>query len=429
MGISTYWSAVRDSFISDDFTMLPSVRALMANPAEILNWPSEAFRAVSYIYFAICVKAFGSSPEPFYWTGIVLHILVSLLVGKLVFTLTRNFHAAWAAALFFVVYERHQEAVMWISAVNDTLLTLFGVLFLLLWERSLSHPSLTWNALALLALFVAMFSKEGWVALVPLAIFLTILRGWPWQRIVRRAKPLLMMVAVYAVLWLSSAQRNFFIKDGHYALSGHALPVFLRTFVRLLSPVLLVLLPLLVWRNFSSLSRLLRIRIVQFFLVMLALSIIPYSFLTYLDHLPSRNTYLPSVAVAALVGILFVAVLEMARDRARPVLVGFFTVIVLANSLYIWIKKEPQFRERAAPTRELIAILNEQPPLRDEPVYVCRFPLHVWIGQTAVEGFTQLRPGRVVFEEECRHSGAARVLRWDAVSQTYTMENFVSSSH
>jgi hypothetical protein len=428
-GVVTYWTAVRDSFISDDFTMLPSVRILMEHPAQILSWPSEVFRVVSYIYFAICVQAFGLSPEPFYWTGIVLHILVSLLVGKLVLTLTGNFRAAWAAALFFVVYERHQEAVMWISAINDTIVSLFCVLFLLFWERSLAEESRWRIGLALGTLAIAMFSKESWVAVVPLAILLVILQRWPWRRLVRRSMPLLVMIAAYAVLWLSNAQRNFFITDGHYTLSSHALIVYFNTFLRLVSQAAILVIPFLVFRNVGDLSRLFRNRMLQFFLVMVALSIIPYSFLTYLDHIPSRNTYLPSVGVAGVAGILLASLLERAGKVRRTAGVVLFGALLAANSLYIWIKKEPQFRERAAPTRELLAILNQEPPAdASETIYVCGFPLHVWIGQTAVEGFTKWTPERVVFLEECKDSSAGQMLQWNADGETYTRVSATVSS-
>jgi hypothetical protein len=112
VSVAAYWPSLDNSFISDDFTMLPFVRMVSAHPGQLLEMPSEIFRVVSYVYFWICLKAFGPTPEFFYWTGIALHALVSLLVGRLVFVLARNTGAAWAAALFFAAYERHQEAVM-----------------------------------------------------------------------------------------------------------------------------------------------------------------------------------------------------------------------------------------------------------------------------------------------------------------------------
>src|SRR5436190_3370406 len=229
VAVLAYLPTVHNSFISDDFTMLPFVREVSAHPGQLLEVPSEIFRAVSYAYFWVCLKLFGPVPQLFYWTGIALHALVSLLVGQLVFVLTRKTRAAWAGALFFAAYERHQEAVMWISAVNDTLLTLFFLVFLLLWERSLSNSRRQWAyVLALATLFIALFSKEPSVVLIPLAVLLMMLKQRPWREIFERTAPILLMLAGYGALWLWAADRNFFVRDGYYALSWHFFPVYFR---------------------------------------------------------------------------------------------------------------------------------------------------------------------------------------------------------
>jgi len=298
---------------------------------------------------------------------------------------------------------------------------LFCVLFLQLWDRSLARDSRLRTTLALGTLFIAMFSKEGWAAMVPLGILLAVQRQWSWERIARRSIPLLVMIGLYATLWLSNAHRNFFIVDGHYTLSWHALTVYANTFARLVAQVAVIAIALQLVCRRSDLAGLVRNRAVQFFFVMVALSIVPYSFLTYLDHIPSRNTYLPSVGVAGLAGILYAFFLDQARNVRRRVGIGLFAAILVMNSVYIWIKKEPQFRERAAPTRELLAILNERPPSNTTgPIHVCGFPLHVSIGQTAVEGFTPLAPGSVVFQEQCEGTGATPILQWDAARENYT---------
>jgi hypothetical protein len=419
VSVIAYLPAVGNSFISDDFTMLPFVRLLSAHPGQILEMPSEIFRAVSYVYFWLCLQLFGAVPESFYWTGIALHAFISLGVGKLAWVVTRSAHAGVAAALFFAAYERHQEAVMWISAVNDALLTLFCVLFLLFWERAVSEPGREWNyRIALGMLSIAMFSKEAVVAMIPLALLLMILRDRPWREIAWKGLPLLLMLTGYIVLWFGQLERNFFIVDGHYALGFHFFPVYWKSFVRILSPSILFLIPLGIRRTLQ----LLRNRSLVFFVLLVALTIVPYSFLTYLDHIPSRNTYLPSVGLAGLVGILFAALYrQMETWRGRTVCFSFLAVVVLGNVGYIRLKKQPQFEERAAPTRELIARLNS-PAFRDvgaTPIYVCGFPLHVSIGRTAVEGFTRFEAGRIAFLERCEGRMMVNALEWMPESETY----------
>jgi hypothetical protein len=88
---------------------------------------------------------------------------------------------------------------------------------------------------------------------------------------------------------------------------------------------------------------------------------------------------------------------------------------------YLWIRKEPQYRERAAPTLALINVLNrlESPRNSDAPILVCGFPLHQWIGREAVAGFTRVTREQVVFSEKCEPIAGATVLRWDGIAGQY----------
>jgi len=437
VSVSTYLPAVDNSFISDDFTLFPFLKALDQRPLYILEAPSELFRLMSYVYFQACFKAFVLNPAPYYWASIALHALISFLVYLLVWTVTGHSVAAWSAAVFFAAYERHQEAVMWISAANEIILTLNCLLFLLLWERTQSGTgSKRVNvAIALLVFVMALFSKEAAVALVPLVIVGLVLRGYSRRDVLRKSLPLWVILSAYIWLWLSYADRNFFITDGHYALGMHFFPVYARSLVRLLSPALPFLVMLLIIRyrarssrtipavNLKSATELPGSRSYLFFAALLVLSIVPYSFLTYLNHIPSRNTYLPSVGLAGLIGILFAMLYsEMVSVWAKRVCIFFLLAIAIGNSAYIWLKKEPQFRERAAPTRELIDVLNG-PAVRSvdrEPIYVCGFPLHPWIGSEAVAGFTPFRSTHVVFTKACNELPAISVLlHWDASSGRY----------
>jgi len=428
VGVVAYFPAIDNSFISDDFTMLPFVRVLEAHPAAITTIPSEIFRSTSYVYFWACLKAFGPVPEPFYWTGIALHVLISLLVGKLVLGLTQDPLSAWTAALFFAAYERHHEAVMWISGVNDAVLTLFCLVFLILWDRSWTSQKRGWiGGAASVALVIALFSKEASVAMVPLALVLGVVKGYSWRESLRRIAPLSVLLAAYVVLWLSQASRNFFVADGHYALTFSAIPVFAKSFMRVLSPGLLFLAPLVLWgyrrSRLAEVRDVLKNRVTLFFVAAIALTIVPYSFLTYLNHIPSRNTYLPSVGLAALVGILFASFYQaLDSPRLRMLSAGFLVVVIAGNISYLWLKKDSQFEGRAAPTRELIANLNDS-DFRvgaSAPIYICGFPLHVSIAQSAVDGFTPFHRDDLVFREHCDKEVLVNVLDWSASEERYS---------
>jgi hypothetical protein len=120
-----------------------------------------------------------------------------VLVYFLVLRITQNWLAAWPAGLFFAAYERHQEAVMWISAAHETVLTLTCLLFLLLWEHAISRDGKNRiaGAAALVVLAFALFSKEAAVALAPVAIFGLLRHGYTGRQALQRSIPVLALTA------------------------------------------------------------------------------------------------------------------------------------------------------------------------------------------------------------------------------------------
>jgi hypothetical protein len=412
----TYLPAVDNSFISDDFGIFPMIDALEQNPAYIFEATSELFRVTSYAWFWICMNLFALSAPPYYLAGIVLHALISVLIYVLVLRLTGRPVAALAAAIFFAAYERHQEAVMWISAANEMLLTLFCLLFLTLWERATNrhNESAVYGAAAFVALAFALFSKESAVALAPMAVVILRRHGYSQQKVIERAIPVFMMVVAFIVLWLSQADRNFFVTDSHYSAGLHFFPVYGRAVLRLLTPTIPFVATLVLLRYRGSPLR--WGPDIAVFGSFLFLAIAPYCFLTYLDHLPSRHTYFPSMGLAGLIGILFAHIHERMTTRPlRQLAVAGLLLIITGNIGYIWFKKDSQYRERAAPTRELIATLNGN-FFADEqhlPVGVCNFPLHPEVFKTAIARFTPLTLQNVDLRSKCTPADRKTLLIWD----------------
>jgi hypothetical protein len=95
--------------------------------------------------------------------------------------------------------------------------------------------------------------------------------------------------------------------------------------------------------------------------------------------------------------------------------VVFLTFIVAGNVAYIWLKKEPQFRARSAPTKELVDFLNalDGSSLNTSGIRVCGFPLPSWYGQLAIAGFTEFDAGRVAFVDHCDETANSISLNWD----------------
>jgi len=418
-----YFPAVDNSFISDDFGIFPFVEALERNPAYIFDATSELFRVTSYVYFWALFKGFGAVPEPYYVSGIALHAIVSILVFMLVRRITGNPLAAWAAGLFFAVYERHQEAVMWISAINETILALNCVLFLLLWDYGISRedPKRFASAAALLVFTLALFSKEAAIAMVPIAFLALMRRSYRFTELIERSIPLVALAITFVVLWLWQADRNFFVTDGHYAVGFHFVPVYARAVLRLVLPAL-PFVAVLLFRSRGA-ERIIRTPGLAFFGSFLLVAVVPYSFLTYQDHLPSRHTYLASIGLAGVIGILFGEIYgSLTSRRLKQICAATFGVLLIANASYIWFKKEAQFRERAAPTRELFEVLDRSKASSEfnTPVYVCGFSLgQPWWFPDAISRFTSLSREEVVLRDSCEAALASPAFIWDSTTAKY----------
>jgi hypothetical protein len=212
IGVVAYLPAIDNDFISDDFALLLFVEDLEQHPWAIWDSVSEFFRLVSYVYFWVTFKLFGLRPEPYYLASIALHTAASLLVFALVRAVTGRPLPAWVAAIFFVAYARHEEAVMWISANNETILTLNCLVFLLVWELHLSgkRPRLSYFA-GLVAFVVALFSKETSVVLVPLAMFRTRIR---WRNVqILQSRRFTVVITEKASKSLSASYRSRWVPE------------------------------------------------------------------------------------------------------------------------------------------------------------------------------------------------------------------------
>jgi branched-subunit amino acid transport protein AzlD len=413
-----YLPAVDNWFISDDFGIFPFLNSLEQDPSYIFVASSELFRVTSYIYFWVVLKLVGLTPELFYAAGILLHAVVAGLVYFLVLRITGRPLAAWAGGVFFAAFERHQEAVMWISAANETILTLSCVSFLLLWERRISKEgsSNVAPAAAVVALTVALFSKEAAVAMAPVAIVALLLHGYRRRQLLEASIPIVSLTAAFIVLWLMQAERNFFLTEGYYSLGFHFLPVYGRALLRLLVPAVPFAAALFLLRHRGNESA--WNRALLYFAMLLAITIIPYSFLTYQNHLPSRHTYLPSVGLAGIIGILFAETYaRLASSHSRHVCAAIFAALIVGNVGYIWLKKDPQFQERAAPMRELIEFLNSK-QAHDTTLHVCGFPIeHAWWFEDAVSRFSPVSPDKVELSQNCPITEG--VYRWDPSTAHY----------
>jgi len=406
LALAAYWRSLSYPFIADDYVQIRLARQLGSpeNWAQLAADPLYRCRATS-LYLARAIDVlFGGGPLAPNGISLVLHMLTGLLVMALARTLGFDRAVSVTAAGFFAVYERHQEAVIWYSALPELLVVAFSLGSLICWSLWCSRPAGAWRWYAWsLALFVgAMLSKESSVAVVPLLLLLTVWRrARRWGQLAAGAAPFVALAVVYAAVIFRAGDQHLFFRDGTFTLGWH---VFL-------------VLPQSLWRTmfFWGLAAAAVVGIgktLGFSLAWMVVALLPYSFLTYMGRIPSRHHYFAAVGLALLIGAAGASVRSRWGAR-RPWLAPTLAAALVAhNCVYLWVYKHDQYMERATPTVQLEqkvrALKNSNVPL-----VVLDFPYNLDIVHSLVLVSTR-RPSETieVFDHPLGDRPAV-TFRWD----------------
>jgi hypothetical protein len=204
-------------------------------------------------------------------------------------------------------------------------------------------------------------------------------------------------IGLWYVAWIASGRLdNPRFGDGSFALTSHFPVVLADSFGRLL----------FIWGLIAFIGlALLRSRrylpLVIYSVSWMLLGLLPYSFLTYLDRVPSRHTYLPSVGLAWLVAAAMVCVWDRLGGRCVLVIAA---LILMTNVTILWRKKADQYRTRALPTDMLINSVQHA----DGPVHITCFPYIPLVAESAAREFG----GMVVFEKDDQQKSNGRCLNY-----------------
>jgi len=392
-----YLPALNNGFISDDYVILSRASGSGAELSDLFRMVPERFRITTYLAFGVLKSLFGYHAAAFYCFTILLHFANSVLMWKLLGCVTGSLRVAVLGAMIFAVGQSPQEGVMWLAAMNEELLTLFVQATLLLWLRK-RYP---WSAAACVGAF---FSKE------PAAVILLLLPLTEFaarRRFVVRHQILYIAVpaVVLGLVFFLSLSNNALVQSGLYGLGGRALLVWLNSLHRLMFPwgYLAVLLWFIVRRGVWPAGA-------GAGLVWMTAALLPYIFLTYQNHVPSRHMYLASIGFAwALAEI----VREIRVEKLRSV---FVAALIVMNVGYLWIVKDRQYEQRAAPTSRLIQQLAGRPP---EPVLVEAFPLNPWVAKETARLLPGWDPQMIRVNEPRENCPACLILIWDPLSEQY----------
>jgi hypothetical protein len=394
--LAVYAPAFNNGFISDDYVILDRLSILKHNPLYLFSIPPDSFRYTSYLAFAALKSLFGYRPECFYAFTVLVHAANTLMLAALLQRMGASASVSFLGALLFACIQNPQEGVMWLAGMNEALLGSFMLATLLAWLGRRYY-------LATVLYLLALFSKESAVALIGLVPLAEYCRDGT-VRFHRRHFYLLVPALAALSLYFYSRHANELLTQ-HYVLGPHGIVVELNSLHRLAFPwvYLALLIPL---ARRLPVTRVALLAPAAWMILALA----PYVFLTYQNHVPSRNQY---VACMGLAWLLAVLVGKFPRGRIRS---AFVAVFVLSNAAYIWLVKDAQYEERAAPTSQLAAELRLHQPGR---VLVLDFPLNPWIAKDTAWAVPGWHPSLITVNALRGDCPSCRVLSWDARARHY----------
>jgi hypothetical protein len=338
--------------------------------------PLYRSRATSLILTHWTETVFGFSRLAFGISSVILHGVNALLVYGLGVARRIGWRLSALMAIFFVLQERYHEAVIWYSALPELLAFCFGLLTLLFWVRWLQSPgpaALAWLG-ALACFCLALLSKESAVCVILLMPLFVVGASS------RRLRPLLallpfgLLAAVDVVLVFSGQDQNHHFRDGTFSLQAGALKALIGSAVR----------ALWIWGIVGLLAILVfaprkRYGVMALAICWILITLIPYSFLTYMPRVPSRHHYLAAVGCSL---VLALGATTLQERFGRRWIIGLFALLIGVHHIsYLWAVKYHQFQERAEPIEALLRYMRHE---QRRPVAIRCFPYSFGEAQRAV---------------------------------------------
>ncbi|MBN8734236.1 MAG: hypothetical protein J0L64_27110, partial [Acidobacteria bacterium] len=171
-------------FISDDYLQIGLARQYGSWEGQQELFADALYRCRATALWVVWVldRLFGPVVTPQAVVCLVLHFLNCLLLFALAKDNGFDRGSAAVAAMFFAVYEGHQEAVVWISAMPELLVFLFGGVSLLAGLRWMRGGGTGWLALTAGSYVLALLSKESAVVVPALLGAYGLMGKMSWRR-------------------------------------------------------------------------------------------------------------------------------------------------------------------------------------------------------------------------------------------------------
>ena len=357
-------------------------------------------RATSFWAMYALWQVFHATSWGYHLFSLFLHIANVWLAFGIALAWPRMRPFAFWAAAFFAVAEGHQEGVMWMSGMNEPLMFFFGGASLLCWLLAWRPGSRGWLLPASAVLFAfSLLSKESAVIFLPLFLLAapgeTDDRFGPpvfsreRKRALARLTPHIVLSALAVVSVAASRGESFRFSDGSFSLHAPFWSTLPLNVARVLGIAGGLACVAILWLRSVDLRK-----SAGFALVWIAVSLAPYSFLTYSRQIPSRQTYLASFGSSLVVGMAL-AHLYARRPTGRKAAAALALAALIVNVGYLWTRKRAQFLARAEPTEQLIRLARKT----DGPIWIRCFPRVPLVAEEAVDMGAGRPPSILIWSE------------------------------
>jgi hypothetical protein len=255
-----------------------------------------------------------------------------------------------------------------------------------------------------LCYFAGLFSKESAIVVLFLLPLIDVSMARE-LRFRREHLYLLVPTLIFSAVFIYSLSANYMVGDGVYALGPQALPVLGISLHKLMFPWLYVGVLAFVIAQRRWLPR-----ETGMGLAWMAISLLPFVFLTYQNHVPSRHEYLASMGLSWSLSTL------LANMTQAPLRLGFILAFVSINIGYLWTVKDAQFERRAAPTTRLLEQLRAHRPAS---LLVLDFPINPWMARMTASLVPGWRPAMIRVEELPEACPDCLMLRWNRRTESF----------
>jgi hypothetical protein len=204
---------------------------------------------------------------------------------------------------------------------------------------------------------------------------------------------LALMCGVYAWAIFAAKNRHLHLNDGTFSFSAPFPLTFRNSMGRLLwiwgAVSLMALAAMRQWQRWRGALAL--------GAVWMAVTLLPYIFLTYMPRVPSRHTYLASAGLAVIVAAGVISVTEALGARMRrPALAAWLVAAMVTGTEagYLWMAKRPQILARAEPTEALVRFAGGH----EGPIYLRCFPTSYLVAESALRIVLHRPAGSVIVD-------------------------------